>query len=211
MKRTGVWILALACVITGWWLGSLTQHIERFEETTLNGPLPRTIGPFELIDHHGRTFGRQQLTEQWTLVYLGYLSCPDVCPITLHELTRLQRNFDATNIETSVQVLFVSVDPHRDTPERIHEYLDYFNRNFIGATASIENLSRFAEQLGLAFIPVADPSEENYRVDHAASVAIINPRAELHALIEAPHNAASLESRLKSILSDFNDKNRESG
>ncbi len=206
-----MWFLALACVISGWWLGTLTQHSGGFEETAATGTLPRAIGPFELIDQHGRSFGRQQLTEQWTLVYLGYLSCPDVCPITLHELTRLQRNLAATNTEPSVQVLFVSVDPHRDTPERIHEYLDYYNRKFVGATASIENLSRFAEQLDLAFIPVAAPSEENYRVDHAASLAVINPRAELHALIEAPHDAASLESRLESILSDFNDKNPESG
>ena len=143
-------------------------------------------------------------------MYLGYISCPDVCPITLQELTQLERNLDAQQFAQPLQVLFVSIDPGRDSLDRINDYLAFFSRNFIGATASVDELSRFAEQLDLAFIPPGDPSTDNYLVEHAASLAVINPNGELQALIEAPHYAVLLETRLRSILRDFSDRNQES-
>lgn len=211
MNRTGLWSLAIACAISGWWLGSLTQHAVNFENDTRSISLPRALEAFELTDHRRQSFGRQELLGRWTLVYLGYLSCPDVCPITLQELAQLARSLEATGFGQPLQILFVSVDPGRDTPERIREYLDYFNRDFVGVTASIEQLSGFAEQLHLAFIPAAEQAGVNYLVEHAASLAVINPNAELQALIDAPHYAVLLETRLKSILREFNDKSRESG
>ncbi len=211
MNRTGLWLLAFACVISGWWLGSLTQYAGRVTEPVSDVRLPRALEPFELTDHRRQSFGRQQLLGQWTLVYLGYISCPDVCPITLQELTQLERNLDAQQFAQPLQVLFVSIDPGRDSLDRINDYLAFFSRNFIGATASVDELSRFAEQLDLAFIPPGDPSTDNYLVEHAASLAVINPNGELQALIEAPHYAVLLETRLRSILRDFSDRNQESG
>lgn len=209
MNRRLLIAAALVCLVTGWWLGSLSQHAASIDDDPSRARLPRALGEFELVAHDSRRFGLENLRGRWTLVYLGYTSCPDVCPITLQELARLGSGLAALDPEPPMQYLFVSVDPARDTPARLREYLGYFDPSFVGATADSENLSRFAQQLDMVFVPVAENPGSNYVVEHSASLALINPRAELQALFDSPHYAGVLQAELLPVLKGFNDKNPE--
>lgn len=190
-------------------MGSLTQHSISIVDDPSKARLPRALGDFELVDFDSRPFGLQNLRDRWTLVYLGYTSCPDVCPITLQELARLASGAARLDTVHPMQYLFVSVDPARDTPARLREYLGYFDPSFIGATASDEILSRFAQQLDMVFVPVAENPDGDYVVEHSASLALINPRGELQALFDSPHFAGRLQAELIPLLKEFNDKNPE--
>ena len=85
----------------------------------------REIKPFQLTDHHNQAFTKAQLTDKWSWIFLGYTSCPDVCPTTLQELNFVYDDLKA--ISANTQVLLVSADPNRDTPKRLAQYIAYFN------------------------------------------------------------------------------------
>jgi protein SCO1/2 len=209
MNRSLLAFAALLCLFTGWWVGALVQNSASIDADPSNARLPRALADFALIDADSRRFGLEDLRGRWTLVYLGYTSCPDVCPITLQELARLAAGMASIETDHPMQYLFVSVDPARDTPARLREYLAYFDPSFIGASANDEGLSRFAQQLDMVFVPVADNAEGDYVVKHSASLALINPHAEMHALFESPHFAGKLQAELIRLLKGFNDKNTE--
>ena len=96
-------------------------------------PEPRALSDFSLVDQDGQPFRREDFEGWWTLVFFGFTHCPDVCPSTLYDLQQVNAALGEDN-GAPHRVLFVSVDPERDTPERIKEYLEFFDPAFIGAT-----------------------------------------------------------------------------
>ena len=109
----------------------------------------REIKPFELIDHHNEAFTKDKLANKWSWIFLGYTSCPDVCPTTLQELNFVYDDLKA--ISSNTQILLVSADPNRDTPEKLAQYIAYFNKEFIALTADHGVLFPFARNLGLMY------------------------------------------------------------
>lgn len=98
-----------------------------------------------------------------------------------------------------LQVVFVSVDPNRDTPQQIKQYLGYFNAGFQGLTGTPENIQKLANAMSIPYIP-ADTSKPNYTVDHSGNLVIIGPDGEQHGFIRAPLNNAKLEAQLPGVL-----------
>ena len=98
-----------------------------------------------------------ELKGHWTLVFLGFTHCPDVCPTTLAELAEAQKQWAALPEATRPRVLFVSVDPERDTPDRIGEYAHAFHRDTLAATADVPALESFAKSLSMVFAKVPAP------------------------------------------------------
>lgn len=143
----------------------------------------RSIQPFELEDQQGESFTKQQLQGKWSLVFLGYLSCPDICPMTMAKLSRLIPKMNEV-AEESVQVLFVSVDPLRDTAEKRAQYVNYFNPDIVGLGAEHPKLFPFVRNLGLMYSVPEQGVTEGYFVDHSASVVLINPSAEISAIFK---------------------------
>jgi protein SCO1/2 len=140
----------------------------------------RAIKPFELIDHRGEAFTKAQLNGKWSLVFFGYTSCPDICPTTLQNLNFIYDDLKA--IAHNSQVLLVSVDPQHDSQEKLAQYIAYFNHEFIALRAGHEVLFPFARNMGLMY--AISGEEDNYSVDHSASLVLINPAGKIAAIFK---------------------------
>lgn len=122
----------------------------------------------------------QDLKDHWTLVAVGYTSCPDICPLTLSHLREIYPIL--TEKLPNFQVLFISVDPQRDTSNKLQEYLRFFHPEFLWASASHDILYPLTQELGLHYAITSDADRNShYYVDHSTSLALINPQGEVRA------------------------------
>ncbi len=144
-----------------------------------------TLPAFNLTDHNGNDFNNASLQGKWSLVFFGFTSCPEVCPTTMSVLEKLSRDKSSP---PDTQTVFVSVDPGRDTPEVLKEFVGYFGDDFIGATGSKEELDKFKEPLGVIYGYEGDLSSDEYIVTHFAAIYIIDPSGKQRAYILPPHN-----------------------
>lgn len=142
-------------------------------------PQSRALAEFTLVDHNGEVFTNANLKGQWTLAFLGYTYCPDICPTTMAGLNQIYPKLAAIKGNFPVKVLFVSVDPNRDSPERLQQYISFFNQAFVAVTGEHAQLFPLARSMGMMYA-IADSTEDpNYLVDHSASVVVINPEGEV--------------------------------
>src|SRR5690606_11747095 len=139
-------------------------------------PQPREIPPFSLVQSDGTQLMPGELNGHWTLVFVGFTFCPDVCPTTLAQLAQAQKQWEALPESTRPRVLFVSVDPERDSPDRIGEYAHAFHRDTLAATADIPSLEAFTRSLSMVFakVPLGDGPDQ-YTIDHSAALAVLDP------------------------------------
>lgn len=195
---------ALAVVAAG--LGWLAAQIVLSRATVppdvpgLLWPNPKQLTPFSLHDQRGQAFDLDRLQRRWTFIFFGYTHCPDVCPLTLASLKDVDRWLVERGAPTEdVQYVFISVDPERDTPGRLGEYVAHFDQGFLGVTGSDEELGALTRQLGVIYIR-GDPDERGeYSVDHTASLFLVDPQARLIAAFPAPHDAATIAEQLTAI------------
>ena len=162
--------------------GAQLQAVKLFER-------PRTLPAFSLRQSDGTQLVPGELNGHWTVVFLGFTHCPDICPTTLAELAQAQQQWSALPDSTRPRVLFVSVDPDRDTPDRIGEYAHAFHRDTLAATADIPALEAFAKSLSLVFmkVPAAEGSPaDQYSVDHSAALAVLDPQGRMAGVIPPP-------------------------
>ena len=132
----------------------------------------------------------KEFRDQVVLLYFGYTWCPDICPTSLG-LTSIALDGLRPEELARVQGLFVSVDPDRDTVERLQEYAAYFHPRLLGLTGTPEQLAKVARQYGAAFRKVVQASETAYVVDHSAETYLIDPRGRLVEVI--PHGTPPSE------------------
>jgi len=175
-------LLSVAALITGVTLYLLLQQ-QGEPKQALVYPKARNLVEFELLDQYGNTVKREQLFKQWTLAFVGYTYCPDICPLTLAKLAGAQPEL-AAMVKEPLKIWFISVDPQRDTPEQINQYVNYFQQPaLLGVTAGHDQLFPFVRQLGLMYA-ISSNAEGNYLVDHSASVVLINPQGQLVAMFK---------------------------
>lgn len=141
---------------------------------------------FYLTNHQKKPVTKATLKEHWSLIFIGYTYCPDICPTTLSMLKSAYAELSAIS---PVQVIFVSVDPSRDTPERLNQYIHYFHNDFIAATAPHVDLYPFVQNLGFAYAIHDDKRGANYLVDHSASIAIVNPDGKIQVSLKPKPSA----------------------
>ena len=165
-------------------------------------PQSRTLPAVKMVDQDGQPVVIDELKGKWSLLFFGYTFCPDVCPTTLAQLRELQTKLPP-EVAKNLQVVFVSVDPHRDTAPRIKEYLGFFNAGFKGITGSEENVQKLANAMSIPYIP-ADTSKPNYTVDHSGNLVLIGPDGTQHGFIRAPLHNDKLVAQLPSVISPAN-------
>ena len=203
MNKSSIALLSLVALVIGfgasWYLES--RRPIQLESGTWFGEQARALPDFELTDHRNRPLTRATLAGKWNLMFFGFTNCPDVCPLSLQTLDRMLRSIEDPEVSAALQVYFISVDPDRDTPERLAEYVGYFNPAFIGATAPIEKIRVLTRPLGIAH-QIHDRTEgsETYGVDHSGAIVLINPRAEFAGLFGAPQNAGAMARDLTLIV-----------
>lgn len=142
-------------------------------------PAPRELSNVSLTAHTGEPFTQASLENQWTLVFLGYTFCPDICPTTMATLNRIYPSLQAINSEDPIRVLFISVDPNRDSIERLAEYIGFFNDSFTAATGEHKNLFPLTRSMGMMYAISESTDNPNYLVDHSGSVVVVNPKAQV--------------------------------
>ena len=152
----------------------VSEHAIHYEQA-------RAIKAFTLQDQHGNEVTNLDLHNQWTLIFLGYTSCPDICPMTLSKLTEIHSSLKQKH---NVKVWFVSVDPYRDTQEKRKAYVEYFNSDFLAISAEHSQLFPFVRNIGLVYA-INESKGKEYYVDHSASVALINPQGNLSGIFKA--------------------------
>ncbi|GAA5192945.1 SCO family protein [Ferrimonas gelatinilytica] len=147
---------------------------------------PRPLPPFELVSQSKGQFTNEQLEGRWTLLFMGFTACPDVCPTTLSDLARVYDTLRVELTEAPLQVVLMSVDPGRDSPDRLASYIRFFNPEFKAITGDHGQLYQLSQALGLVYQlvdnPNGDGSGEDYLVDHSADIVLINPDGELEAI-----------------------------
>ncbi len=150
---------------------------------------PRELPGFQLQQSDRTQLIPGELRGHWTVVFLGFTSCPDVCPTTLAELAQAQKRWESLPESVRPRVLFVSVDPERDTVERIGEYAHGFHKDTLAATADIPALERFAKSLSLVFAKVPlgkDAPADQYTIDHSAAMVVLDPQGRMAGVIQPP-------------------------
>lgn len=144
---------------------------------------PRALPPFTLESATG-PMSAEQLKGHWTVVFVGFTHCPDVCPTVLTDMARAQAFWAKSGLPAKPKLLFVSIDPERDSPARIAEYAAYFHKDTLTATAPEPQLAEFTRALGLVYMKV--PQGDSYTMDHSATLVLLNPRAEFAGIIRPP-------------------------
>jgi len=165
-------VVAVAAVIT-----FLFGRNDTFRGTSYDEPYP-VASDFSLTRANGETFRLSDQHGKVTLLFFGYTSCPDVCPTTMAELKQVLDRLSPNNLK-QVQVVFVTVDPKRDTPERVQEYVDNFNTAFIGLSGSEEELAKVWNAYGIYRLEVPGASAAGYSVDHTARITMIDKNGNM--------------------------------
>lgn len=162
---------------------------------------PPTGGDFELTSARG-ALKLSDLRGKVVLLYFGYAACPDICPTNLAIISLALRELTPTERER-VQVLFVSVDPERDTPGRLAEYAGYFHPDIIGVTGSEADLERVAKQYGAAYRRTeTGDSALGYVVDHSAYSYVIDASGALVRVLDHATPAQEIVTTLRRYLNE---------
>jgi protein SCO1 len=157
-------------------------------------PDAKPIADFHLIDSQGHSFTRAALLGRPALVYFGFTHCPDECPDTLAALARIKKQAAVPNL----QVLFVTVDPGRDTPAVLAGYLRHFDPGFLGLTGDPAEIGRLAASLGIGITRVNLPGG-GYDFDHTMVILLFDSRAREVGVFTPPFDARQLARSLRRV------------
>ena len=161
----------------------------------------RELSDFRLASGD-EVYSNQNLQDQWNLIFMGFASCPDMCPMTMSQIAKTSDLLKAESPELLKNITFtiVSVDPDRDSPSKILKYAQAFNEDFIGVSGTIEEIYKLATNLTLPFVPVLNSTENNYDMDHSMNLALISPDGKYYGFFKSPHNPDNLAKALKSLI-----------
>jgi protein SCO1 len=206
MARNHVAVIALVAIVAAT-AGVLLARVsfnsaplpqEAMTAGTLLNP-PRPMPEFALMSHDEQPFNRERLRDRWSLLFFGFTNCPDVCPATLTVLAQMQNGLQDLPADQRPQMILVSVDPERDTPQQLSSYVKFFSPSFVGVTGSKESIENFTQAMGVP-VAIAKNGDGSYSVDHSASIFLINPKAEFRALFSTPHDANKIAADYRLII-----------
>lgn len=158
----------------------------------------RELLDFQLIDQDNHIVRKADWQGHWTLIFPGFTYCPDVCPTTLGLLKQLEMALG--NQSAQIRIVFLSVDPQRDTPQRLSDYIHFFSPRFSAVTAHEPQLTEFSRSLGIAYTKVAGTSADNYSMDHTAALILLDPSARITAFFTPPHRLEGLKADLLTLI-----------
>ena len=195
------WIIVIVAFALGLLLARTLLRVPEapaLERATLY-PSARAIPALALVDQDGRALGVASLRGHWTLVFFGFTQCPDVCPTTLATLARVRGSLADLPPAQLPRVLLISVDPERDTPQRLASYVHFFDPSFTAATGEPGAIDTVTKLFGVPYARVAAPGG-GYTVDHGAAVFVVNPQATIVAHSSPPHDAKALAGAYRRIV-----------
>lgn len=167
-------------------------------DTNEPGPNANTRRSFSLIDQHGQAVSDAAFRGQWLVVFFGFTHCPDFCPTTLFKLRQAltQLGDDAGK----VRVLFITVDPERDTPALMENYLKSFGPQFVGGTGSVEQVAAAARAFRTYFQKQPAVADGSYAVDHSTHIYMVNPDGELDRQMSSEATSEQIAAVLGTVM-----------
>lgn len=204
VQKTVVVLTAIVALVVGLTVNKVlngkgeTDPVALLDAGIVLLPQSREIPHLALTGTDGAPFALEQLNGKWSLLFFGYTFCPDICPTTLAQLRELQGKLPQA-ARDNLQMVFVSIDPGRDTPEHLKEYLGFYKAGFIGVGGELPAIQTLANGVSIPFIP-ADTSKPNYTVDHSGNLVLVGPDGRQRGFIRAPLNTQKLLAQLPALL-----------
>ena len=204
-KRNIIFILLILTGITGLftYFQSLPSLLEK-KPTLVSGKIlvrPMEIDRFELIDQKNEVFNNKSLEGGWTVLFFGYTNCPDVCPTTIYKLAEIKNELEEDLSSSSFNTVLVTLDPDRDSTDRLKEYIGYFDESMLGVTGTYENIQSFTSSLSVFYQRIN--KEEGYDFNHTASIFVFNKDGLLFATMSPANTIGELTQDFYTILNNF--------
>ena len=201
-------ILFLLFILTGvtvlfTYFQSLPSLLEK-KPTLVTGKIlkrPMELKSFELIDQNNEIFNNKSLEGNWTILFFGYTNCPDVCPTTIYKLAEIKNEIQNNLSSAKLVTVLVTLDPERDTTERLDEYIGYFDESMLGVTGTYKNIQSFTSGLSVFYQRIN--KDEGYDFNHTASIFVFNQEGSLFATMSPANTVGELRDDLYTILNNF--------
>ena len=155
---------------------------------------------FDLTNHLGHEVSERHFAGRYQLVFFGFTSCQMVCPTQMHKLTRLMSELDRQGQGNEINPIFITVDPERDTPEKISSYLDHFHNRIVGLTGSREQLTAAADAFKTLMADAPVNPEEGYQIQHSSVMYVVDPFSRVVDYISFNDDAEHMANKIQSYL-----------
>lgn len=205
--------IALLCILTSIVVNLIMpvgqaqqrESVELKSATVL--PQPRDISSFKLMDAKNKTFTNKNFTGHWTMLFFGFTHCRVVCPKALATLNEVYTKLQQNKQQSLPQVVFVSIDPERDSLTRVGQFVTAFNPDFQGVTGNRAQVDKMMQEFGAVAVRINKPyaeggvaAKDNYQIEHSSSILLVDPNGKFYAVFAAPHNATNIAQDMKSIM-----------
>lgn len=160
---------------------------------------PRDIKDFELITSHNKPFTQKNLIGRWSMLFFGFTHCATICPATLTKLDLAHPKLHS--LDPRLQIVFISLDPERDSLAKLNQFLGRYRTDFIGVTGKIQNVRKLQSQFGIYAEPDTKTAGDNYQLIHTASIILIDPRGRFAGIFSADIKPEQLVEAFKAVLS----------
>ena len=183
-------IAGLTLASTGYWAlwQSNTENSEdAWAQALVAFPERRPLAEFILVDDAKQVFDLKSLQSRWSFLFFGFMYCPDICPTTLYDLSKVKEALLTRGLnDKDLQFVFISVDPARDKAEKLQRYVEYFDPSFLAATGSVGQLTNLTRQLGAPFRAEPESAENVYEVTHSSAIYLVDPKGHYAGIISPP-------------------------
>jgi len=201
VKKPLIIITTLAIILgfaSALWL--LKPQPVQLQSITWLGEQAKPLPEFSLIDHNNQPFTRETLKGKWNLLFFGYTNCPDICPDTLQMLSNMVQQIKDPEVLKQLQITFISVDPDRDTLEKMKTYVTYFNKDFNSARGELTEVDKLTDALGILHYIVKSTDGSVYEVAHSGALTLIDPQGRFIGVFSTPHDSAKIAHDLSAII-----------
>ena len=208
-----IFSLGILSLVVGFWLSQQLLNDsndhkmpQNLEATVL--PDARELVGFALSDHDGGPFTPQQIKGHWSFLFFGFTNCPDVCPTALKVMQGVWKTLPTKQGETGhPKLFFVSVDPDRDKPATLKQYVQYFHPEFNAVTGNLDELDKLTNQIGILYgYDDKENKPDDYTVNHSAQIILVDPRGRMRAVISPPHDPEMISSNFQTIRTFYGDE-----
>ena len=172
-------------------------------------PNARPLVGFNLVEQNEQVFSPKQLKGQWSFLFFGFTNCPDVCPTTLKVMQSVWKTLPTKTGDVGhPKLYFVSVDPDRDKPETLKQYVQYFHSEFNGVTGKLDEIDKLTSQIGIlyGYDEKDGDNDLEYIVNHSAQLILVDPKGRMRAVISPPHVAKTIAANFQTIRLFYGDE-----
>jgi protein SCO1/2 len=203
-------IFLLIFVIIGTLIGIRAHKTHSINTSGFHGTLldhPREIKAFTLTGIDNKPFTKDSLQGKWTILFFGFTHCGSLCPTTMAELGKMFRLLEEQKVSPLPNITMITIDPKRDSLEKLNQYVKAFNPHFFGAHETTDGMEALTQELGIAYTTVTRHASNDSTYDdieHTGALMLFNPKGELIAFFTSPHHAASLAEDYQLLIHSYN-------